>query len=117
MATEFVANRVLQPLLPFAISTVRVGPTGKVTKSLSAPVRIRFRLRGAATVRLDIRNTKGVLVRRFNRKVKKAGLVSFTWNLNNTKGRRVITGRYRLVVSISNRDGTTRFNRNVQVRS
>ena len=120
VAAELVANRVLQPLVPFAISTIRVTPTGAVAKgvrALSSPVLIRFRLRGAATVRLDVRNTKGVLVRRFNRKVKKAGLVTFKWNLNNTKGRRVITGRYRLVVSISNRDGTTRFNRTVQVRS
>lgn len=122
-----VVARVAAPIVPdrvvalsvTAITLSRVTPAGKVAKGvsrLSAPVIVRLRLNGAAKVRMDVRTTKGVLVRRINRQFKKAGLVSIKWNLGNTKGRRVGNGRYRIIVSVANASGSTRFTRTVQVR-
>ena len=118
-----VSARVAASFAPPQIVDLRVNATGisiprAIRRSLASDLLVRFRVNGAATVRMDVRTAKGkgVLVRRFNRKVKKAGLVSFRWNLTNARNLPVANGRYRIVVTITNKAGATTFTRAIQVR-
>lgn len=82
-----------------ALTTFKVALAAK-----PARVVVTFRLSLAATVRLEIRTPKGVLVRRISRKAG-AGAVSMRWDRRNAKGRLVPLGNYRVTVAAATADG------------
>ncbi len=96
------------PAAPAVTATTLVLTKFKVALAAKpARVVVTFRLSLAATVRLEIRTPKGVLVRRISRKAG-AGAVTMRWDRRNVKGRLVPLGNYKVTVVAATPDGANK---------
>jgi len=70
----------------------------RVAQSLASSATVSVQLSTAASLRLDVRNSKGKLVRRIVGKANKAGVATLRWNKLAANGKRVKPGMYRFVI-------------------
>ena len=81
-----------------SFSITRSAAVGKTTAA--TPFSVSVNLSAPADVRMDVRRTNGMLVRRIVRK-NVVGPATIKWNLRDQKGRRVKAGTYRIALFIS----------------
>jgi hypothetical protein len=99
-AVAVAALRIVQPPAPTSVR----------------PVNVSLRVSIAATVRVQVRNTKGKLVWSKSMKAK-AGANSVRWNLRDSKGKRVKKGSYRFTITVTDASGAkVTINKSVRVR-
>jgi Ca2+-binding RTX toxin-like protein len=97
-------SRTSEPTLPtpgpFPLSL-----SGLRVQSLASTASVSVKLTTAASLRLDVHNTKGKLVRRIVSKANKAGIATLRWNKRAANGKRVKPGMYRFVIVAKTTNG------------
>jgi hypothetical protein len=108
-AGAFVVTERLK-LTPSPIVGTRVSKTfSPVCGCISESASIRFRLRRASLVEVDVIDTDGAFVRRLARHRLGPGWLSFRWYGRNTSGRRSADGSYKVRVHLAGEHRTIVF--------
>jgi len=98
-----------------ALATLSIKSFKVVPTSAKKPFTVSFVLNAPATVRFEIRRLNGKLVRAIVQK-KKAGKVTIKWNRLDSRGRRVLAGRYRVTIIVTASGVTKRVSKIIRVR-